>query len=178
MAFDVRKLSGMMGGSVFSPSMYSYTTPDGVADVTVNGYWDELGGTLNIGDIILAVLLDEDLGTTVYKTLVVNLSTLVDSKTALLEVFVGDSRATDEAGYQSKNFSGNLGAGSESRMFTYRNNTDALAEIAVEGYFNELYPVLLVGDTVIVVANDGASFVRVSDITDDVVSTTVITFAP
>ena len=171
---DTNRFSGAIGGMGKAPAIYSYVTNDGVADVTANGYWDELDGALSVGDIISAVLLED--GATTHRMLVVNLSTRVDSKTALLEVFIGDSRAEDEAGYQSDNFSGNIGAGSVSRMFTYRNNTDTVSDVLATGYFNELAPVLLVGDTIISVNFDGAFYLKVSDVTDGVVTVEEIVF--
>ena len=174
--FNVKKISGLSGGSGIAPGIYAYETDDSIADVTTNGYWDELGGTLQIGDLIYAVLLAGSAPT--LQRLVVNLSTVVDSKTALMDAFVGDVRADDEAGYQSTNFSGNIGAGSNQRLFSYRNNANTLVEIAAPGYFNELSPVLTVGDLIYTVASNGASYLRVVDNTDGVVSTVPIGFAP
>ena len=180
MALDIKKISGLAGGSGKAPGIYSYTTPDSIADVTANGYWNELGLTLQIGDIIIATLLTG--GATIVRTLVVNLSTSEDSKAALITAFVGDIRAIDEAGYQSDNFSGNIGAGSSSRLFTYRNNTDVIATIVASGYFNELATVLVPGDLIIIVAGgglagEGASYARILDVLDGVVTTQLITLA-
>ena len=174
--FDVKKISGLAGGSGIAPGIYTYETEDGIGDITANGYWDDLGGTLQIGDLICVMVLASTSPS--LQRVVVNLSTTVDTKAALMDTFVGDVRDDDEAGYQSTNFSGNIGGGSTQRLFTYRNNANTVEEIAAPGYFNELAPVLEVGDLVYVVASNGASYIRVVDNAAGVVSTVPIGFAP
>ena len=176
MAFNVKKLAGMNAGSGKAPGVFTYTTNDSVADVTTNHYWDELGLTLQIGDIIYAVVLADT--APVLSRLVINLSSSIDSKAALMDVFVGDIRATDTAGYTSDNFGGNIGAGSDQRMFTYRNNTDAIVDVIVSGYFNELAVVLKTDDLIYTITNDGANYIRVLDSVDGVVTTEAIVFVP
>ena len=66
---------------------------------------------------------------------------------------------------------------SGSKMFTYRNNTDVIADVIVSGYFNDLAVVLKTDDLIFTITNDGANYVRVLDSVDGVVTTEAIVFA-
>jgi hypothetical protein len=135
MAFDVSKMAGMGAGSGLAPAIFTYTTPDDIADVTANDYFNDLKGVLKQNDIIFSLLLNEGAGT--LRVQVVELSdTDLGTKVPLYSVYIGDKRATDTAGYQLSNMSPNVG-GSVQRIFTYRNNANTKAQIAGAGYFDE-----------------------------------------
>lgn len=54
-----------------APSVYSYSTPDSIADVNTEGYFNALANTLAVGDLIYCLT---STGTTAVATLVYVLS--------------------------------------------------------------------------------------------------------
>ena len=175
MAFIPRNLSGFAAGSGKAPGISTYVTNDLPVDLTTDNYFKPMGGGMEYNDIIFAIT--EVDSTPTEATLICTYAlggSAWDVKYVLMSGYVGDVRGDDAVGYQSDNFSGNIGAGSDQRLFTYRNNSNTMAEITASGYFNDLAVVLAPGDLIIAVSNDAASYVRVLDVVDRVVTTEAI----
>lgn len=168
MAFNDSTFGGYVGGSVFTPGIFKLTTPDTFAEVTTAGYIDKDSvPALNVGDF---VFVTTQAGTVnrAGNIAIVATKNIYDNGTpnevdlSAIGTYAGDVRATDPAGFQKSNFGGNLGAGSSTRLFTYRNNTDDKATIAAPDYFLDLGLNLMVDDLILTIANDGATILRVT----------------
>jgi len=186
MAFDVKKLSGLASGSGKAPNLFTYTSADNVATATTDGYFNGIKAGIEPNDIIYALLLNDT--APALTVLVCVKAEYVDGAGFSVDFstyssFVGDVRATDAAGLLLDNLSGSLGMGGGSaalanaRTFTYRNNTDSTATIAGAGYFNGAAAALEEADLIATVANNGFDYLRVTDITEGVVTTAVIALA-
>jgi len=178
MAFFHKNLSGGMGGSGKASNVFTYVTNDAIATITTDGYMDSLGGGLEIGDVVYAI----ELAATTPKVhiLVCSTAEYVDGSgfvTSLdpIGTFTGDTRGTDDAGYERRNHGGNIGAGGSHMMSTYRNNTDTSSAIAGAGYFNDVV-FFEINDIVLIVANDAFEFGRVFSTTAGAVKITHIAF--
>ncbi len=162
MAYEHNRLKHGSAGHGKAPAVFTYRTPDSIADVTTAGYFKDGVAIFEPNDFIYANVNDNaDMA-----FLICVESTPVDGGAHLVDFsttasFVGDVRATDEAGYQSDNFGGNIGAGGPMSFYTYRNNTDGALTITGADYFAEAGLFLRVGDIIHCVSNDGAFLARV-----------------
>ena len=171
MAFTANTFGGYTAGSGQAPGVWVYKSNDLLVDITTPGYVDaSVVPSLNVGDWIFLLHKDSS-GNPHGRVAIVASKTINDDGTpneadlSELTSYAGDVRATDPAGFQLANFSGNIGAGATPRVFTYRNNTDSKATIAADGYFNELGEYgLQVNDMILTIANDGATILRVTEV--------------
>jgi len=165
MGYNNEALKALTSGSGKAPAIFTYTTPNTIAEITTLGYFDDNGGSgiFEPNDIIYAVPLD---GGAFAKIICVQ----NDKSAGLGEKlnfstttsFAGDTRATDEAGYQSDNFGVGIGSGQGVFMqHTYRNNTDTKALILGDDYFIEAGLFLEIGDIIEIVAKDGHTMATV-----------------
>ena len=166
MAFISKQVKAVAAGSVVAPALFSYNTTDTLAAVTTAGYLSDAALFLQVNDIILAMTGAE--GAKVLTKLIVTARVIKDDGTAhTLTVithtsFVGDTRATDTAGFLKGNLSRGIdGANGLYSYYTYRNNTDVKAVIAAADYFIEAGTYLEVGDIIEAVGNDGTLYLRV-----------------
>lgn len=159
-------ISGAMGGSGLSPTVLSYSGDATLVELTTANAVDRhILPILSIGDIVFATV---EIGTVNLDGRIVVVEAVdASAGTSTLtpwETYAGDTRATDEAGYVASNFSGNIGAGAAPRLFTYRNNTDLIATITADGYFDELIEVLTADDIILVIGNDGTTILTVTGV--------------
>ncbi len=162
MAYESNRLKHGSAGHGEAPAVFTYRTDDSIADVTTENYFKDAVAIFQPNDFIYAnVNTNADMA-----FLICVQSTKADGGNQVVDfsttgTFVGDVRATDEAGYQSNNFGGNIGAGGPMAFYTYRNNTDDTATITGADYFLEAGLFLRVGDIIHCVSNDGAFLARV-----------------
>ena len=184
MAFTAETLKGYMAGSGQAPGVWKHTSEDTFTDVTTAGYiGKDVVPVLNVGDFVFLTVNDSG-GARMGRIAIVATKNIYDNGTpheadlSDITTYAGDVRATDPAGFQLANFSGNIGAGASPRVFTYRNNTDSKATIAADGYFNELGEYgLKVNDLILTVANDGATILKVTGV-GSTVTTQVFDLTP
>lgn len=58
MAFSLDTWEGVSSGAAGAPKLWEYKTEDDVADVAVDGYFNEISNMLNLGDLIYIVAAD------------------------------------------------------------------------------------------------------------------------
>ncbi len=175
MAYLPSELKALGGGSGKAPNLFMLSTADTLVDITTANYFKDGIAIFNAGDIIIVnhsfVALDSGsisiIVCAIYARQADGDHTITFST---YSTFAGDVRATDDAGYQSDNFSKIVGGGAPSILFvpyTYRNNTDVTATIVADDYFLEAGLFVNAGDFIYVVANDGIVLLRVliADIT-------------
>lgn len=174
MAFNLKDF-GVATAGAKAPSVFTYSNiNDTVADMTREGYFNALAGTsLKPGDLVYATT---SLGLRLLVCGFANSSagTGYNTKFAIMAVYVGLKTAEDVAG-DLAGFGGNIGAGSNSRMFTFRNDADALVDMT-DNYFFQVRNELEEGDLIYCVANDGAEFIKVVTANNTAVETSNITF--
>jgi len=160
MGYNNVALKPMSAGSGRAPGIFTYHTPDTIANITTEGYFPH--GLFEPNDIIYATPLETGFS----KVICVEAGVDVDGNSVVdfstIASFAGDVRETDEAGYQSENFG--VGNGSAQGVFmhyTYRNNTDTKALILGADYFLEAGLFLEIGDIIECVSVDGAFMARV-----------------
>jgi hypothetical protein len=176
MAYTSESLKAVVAGHGKAPAVFTYNTDDTLANITTQGYFPY--GVFSPNDIIYARYSDQ----AGYSKIICVRSEsgygagdLVDF--SVESTFAGDVRATDDAGYQADNFSTGLGSGQGVYMtYTYRNNTDDLATIAGADYFADIGNMLVAGDVIEVVANDGHQMLMVTASGINTATTRVITF--
>ena len=176
MAVYLEGVKAMMAGSGKAPAILTYHTNDTIGNITTLGYFDAL--QVEVNDIIYTTPNDATNFTPII-CVMVDRSAPVGSQTnfSTMATFVGDVRATDVAGYQSDNLGVGVGAATGVfTQYTYRNNTDTLATISADGYFEDCEMFFEIGDIVEVVGNDGHALLEITAVSGSSVTTRTITF--
>ena len=178
MAYLPNRLKAVAGGSAITPSIFTYRSNDPLAEIIANGYFTDAFGIFEIADIIFVNHSND----TSYAKIICTTKTAVPGGVHDIEFiqainYLGDTRATDNAGFESKHLSLAMMAGERSfNLYTFRNNTDALATILAADYFLDAAPILNPGDILEVIANDLSQEIRVLTSSAAGVTTEAITF--
>ncbi len=179
MAFESNGVKALGGGSGAVPGVFTYKTEDTQAVIEGTNYFGEAASFLSLGDIIY---ISYDTDTIPY---VVSNKMLIDPATdaplvniQAYDLFAGDTRDTDGAGCRTDKFSSVIqGADGLFSAYTYRNNSDAVADVIVADYFIAAGSFLEEEDLIFAICIDGFQLVRVLTTGVGGVTTEAITLA-